>query len=57
LNNLGTVVHVQGDYARAKLYYERALAIWEKILQPVPYDFAPNMRVGYSYAITGGAVR
>jgi Tfp pilus assembly protein PilF len=32
LNNLGFLLRSQGDYARARLYYERALAICEKVL-------------------------
>ena len=30
LNNLGLVYHAQGQYARAKSYYEQALARWEQ---------------------------
>ena len=32
LNNLGLVYHAQGQYARAKPYYEQALARWEQAL-------------------------
>ena len=32
LNNLAGLLHAQGDYARAKPLYERALAIREKAL-------------------------
>src|SRR5262249_3206159 len=30
LNNLGTLLHSQGDYAAARPYLEQALAIWKK---------------------------
>ena len=30
LNNLGLVYHAQGQYARAKSYYEQALTRWER---------------------------
>jgi tetratricopeptide (TPR) repeat protein len=32
LNNLGLVYHAQSRYARAKPYYEQALALWEQTL-------------------------
>ncbi|MEO8341244.1 MAG: tetratricopeptide repeat protein, partial [Nitrospirota bacterium] len=31
LNHLGLVYHAQGQYGRAKPYYEQALALWERI--------------------------
>ncbi len=33
-NNLGLVLHEQGNYLGAKGYYERALAVWEQTLGP-----------------------
>ena len=34
LNNLAGLYHTQGRYAEAEPRYERALAIWEKVLGP-----------------------
>ncbi len=34
LNNLAELYHAQGRYAEAEPFYERALAIWEKVLGP-----------------------
>ena len=34
LNNLGALLRAQGNYTGAQWYYERALAIWERVLGP-----------------------
>jgi tetratricopeptide (TPR) repeat protein len=40
LNHLGLVYHAQGQYARAKPYYEQALARWEQALGSESADVA-----------------
>jgi tetratricopeptide (TPR) repeat protein len=42
-NNIGYMLHLQGEFARAKPYYERALAIVEKTLGPNHPDAASNL--------------
>jgi tetratricopeptide (TPR) repeat protein len=48
LNNLGYLLHAQGDLAGARPYCERALAIWEKALGPDHPDTTTSLNnLGY----------
>jgi Tetratricopeptide repeat len=40
LNNLGILLHAQGDLVEARTFHERALAIREKVLGPEHPDTA-----------------
>ena len=43
-NNIGSVYHVQGDYAHALVYYQQSLAIWKQVYG----DFHPDVALSFS---------
>ncbi len=54
LNTLGGVAADGGDYALARSYYERAIAIYEKVLGPEhPETAFPIHNLGHCYLETG----
>jgi tetratricopeptide (TPR) repeat protein len=43
MNNLATLYHERGEYAKAELRYQRALTIWEKAFGPDHPDVAESL--------------
>ncbi len=43
LNNLGSIYFLQGNYAAAEAFYERALRIRQKMLKPLDLDLATSL--------------